>query len=147
MSNTDLTQLEADKLIRMSKYHQNEQIRYTYPSVGEITISLLSKDEKEEFLLTIWKGKIGLKSKHQTRVRKTIVLIRLDLYGAPHRNPDGIEVPGTHIHLYREGYGDKWAYSVDPEKFPHLNDLWQTLHDFMNFCNVQKIPIVDRGLF
>jgi len=147
MSNGDLTQLEADKLIKMPKYHKNEQTRYTYPNVGEITIPLVSIDEREDFLLTIWKGKIGLKSKYQTRGRKTVVLIRLDLHGAPHRNPDGEEVAGTHIHFYREGYGDKWAYPVDLEKFPGLGDLWQTLHDFMNFCNIQKIPIIDRGLF
>lgn len=67
MSNSDLTQLEVDKLIKMSKYPQDEQKRYTYPNVGEITIPLLS--------------------------------------------------------------------------------LWQTRYDFMNFCNIQKIPIIDRGLF
>jgi len=105
------------------------------------------RDQKEEFLLDIWKGKIALKSKYQTRGRKVFVLIRLDLNGAPHRNPDGEEVAGTHIHLYREGYGDKWAYPVNSAKFPNLDDLWKTLHDFMDFCNIQKKPVIERGLF
>lgn len=147
VSNGDLTQLEANKLIEMPKYYQNEQRRYTYPSLGEIIIPLLSVDEKEEFLLDVWKGTIGLKSKHQMRGRKVVILVRLDLHGAPHRNPDGEEVSKTHIHFYREGYGDKWAYPVDLGIFPNLNDLWQTLHDFMNFCNIQKMPIIDKGLF
>ncbi len=146
MSNSALTQFEADNLIKMPKYH-HEQRRYIYPNIGEITIRLLSIDGKEEFLLDIWKGKIALKSKYQTRGRKVFVLIRLDLNGAPHRNPDGKEVAGTHIHLYREGYGDKWAYPVNSAKFSNLDDLWKTLHDFMDFCNIQKMPVIDRGLF
>ncbi len=147
MSNSDLTQFEADNLIKMPKYYKDKQRRYIYPNIGEITIRLLSVDEKEEFLLDIWKGKIALKSKYQTRGRKVFVLIRLDLNGAPHRNPDGEEVAGTHIHLYREGYEDKWAYPVNSAKFPNLGDLWKTLHDFMDFCNIQKMPVIDRGLF
>ncbi len=41
----------------------------------------------------------------------------------------------------------KWAYPVDLEKFPDLGDSWQTLHDFMNFGNIQKIPITRLSSF
>ncbi|OQX25847.1 MAG: hypothetical protein BWK80_13495 [Desulfobacteraceae bacterium IS3] len=51
MSNSDLTQLEADNLIKMPKYYKDKQRRYIYPNIGEIMIRLLSIDEKEEFLL------------------------------------------------------------------------------------------------
>jgi hypothetical protein len=36
-----------------------------------------------------------------------VVLVRLDLGGAPHRNPFDEEIGVPHLHLYREGFGDK----------------------------------------
>lgn len=141
-----LTQSEANALIKISKFPQDTQSRYVY-SVGEMKmmIPLISGDGRELFFLDLWKGKISLKSKYQTRGRKTIILVRVDLHGAPHRNPDGREVPGNHIHLYQEGFDDKWAYPIDPEKFVNTHDLWQTFLDFMNFCNIQRLNI-DRRL-
>lgn len=48
---------------------------------------------RENFLLDIRRGKIDLlKATNQNRARQTIVLVRLDLGGAPHRNPDGEEI-------------------------------------------------------
>lgn len=142
---TTLTELDVKRLINIPKYQQEEK-RYTYSIVGEIEIPLISADKKEEFVLDVWKGKIVLKTKYQTRVYKTIVLVRLDLNGPPHRNPDGKEVGGTHIHIYQEGYGDKWAYPFDIQYFPNINDLWETLYDFMKYCNINGVQI-DKGLF
>ncbi len=76
-----------------------------------------------------------------------IVLARLDFAGPPHRNPDGEEVGSTHLHLYREGYGDKWAYPVPAERFPNLRDPWLTLDDFMRYCRIVEPPRIRRGLF
>jgi hypothetical protein len=39
-----------------------------------------------------------------------------------------------------EGYADKWAYRVPADRFRDLGDQWQTLQDFMSFCNVTKKP-------
>ncbi len=72
---------------------------------------------------------------------------RLDFGGAPHRNPDGEEVGSPHLHLYREGYGDKWACPVPPDHFSNLDDLWLTLQEFMRFCNIAEPPFIKRGLF
>ncbi len=142
---TILTELDVKRLISIKKYQQEEK-RYTYPSVGEIEIPLISADKKEEFILDVWKGKIALKTKYQTRVHKTMVLVRLDLNGPPHRNPDGKEVEGTHIHIYQEGYDDKWAYPVEIRYFPNISDLWKTLYDFMEYCNIHGV-LIDRRLF
>jgi hypothetical protein len=75
------------------------------------------------------------------------VLVRLDFGGAPHRNPDGEEIGSPHLHLYREGYGDKWAVPVPEDRFENLSDPWQTLEDFMRYCNVVQSPMIRRGLF
>ena len=83
----------------------------------------------------------------QNRGRQVIVLVRLDLGGPPHRNPDGEEIPTPHLHVYRAGYGDKWAVAVPSASFRAVGDLWTTLEDFMQFCNITEPPHIERGLF
>lgn len=105
-------------------------------------------DRREQFLLDLSRGRIDLrKVKTQTRARQIVVLVRLDLGGAPHRNPDGEEIPVPHLHVYREGYGDKWAVPVPAYRFGNLADVWQTLSDFMGYCNITQPPRIQRGLF
>lgn len=115
---------------------------------GSLIVPLQSPDKREQFLLDIRRGRIDLlKGKYQTRARQVVVLVRLDFGGAPHRNPDDQEIGSPHLHLYREGYGDKWAVEVPVENFPRLSDLWGTLEDFMRFCRVTMPPHIERGLF
>lgn len=148
MATTDLVQEEADALIAMEKIKVNDE-RHSYPGTGgSLTIPLTSQDKREEFLLDVYRGRIDLlKGTYQNRARNVVVLVRVDFGGAPHRNPDGTEVPCPHLHLYREGYGDKWATPLPQAAFPNAGDLWQTLYDFMRFCNVVDQPAIDRGLF
>jgi hypothetical protein len=109
---------------------------------------LQSPDAREEFLLDISRARIDLvRAKFQNRARKVIVLLRLDLGGAPHRNPDDEEIPCPHLHIYREGYGDKWAISLPGADFQDPDDLWVTLQDFMQYCNITQPPHFERGLF
>ena len=89
-----------------------------------------------------------LLTKHtfQTRARKAVVLARLDLAGAPHRNPDGEVFDCPHLHRYREGYGDKWAEPL-PEMFAGIDDAVELLDRFMDYCRIVGKPIIERGLF
>jgi len=148
MADINLTQAEADALIAMEK-HRLDDARWKYPSLGgSITIPLISSNKKEDFLLDISSGKIDiLKGKYQNRSRQVIVLVRLDFGGQPHCNPDGEEIPSPHLHIYREGYGDKWAVPVPADSFPDMNNLWRTLEDFMRYCNITQPPFIERGLF
>ena len=148
MAEINLTQAEADVLIAMPKVKINNQV-WDYPSFGgSISIPLTSTDKKENFILDVSRGQIDLlKGKYQNRGRQVVVLIRLDFGGAPHRNPDGTEIACPHLHLYREGFGDKWAIEVPRDRFQSLADLWQTLQDFMSYCNIIEPPIIERGLF
>jgi hypothetical protein len=148
MAMTDLLQSEANALIALAKVKVNDD-PYDYPGTGgSLIVPLTSQDKREEFLLDIYRGRIDLlKGTYQNRARQIIVLVRIDFGGAPHRNPDGTEVPCPHLHLYREGFGDKWAEPLPIGKFPNIGDLWQTLEDFMNFCNVVDRPAIIKGLF
>jgi MoaA/NifB/PqqE/SkfB family radical SAM enzyme len=73
--------------------------------------------------------------------------MRLDIDGAPHRNPDGELIPCPHLHIYRENFGDKWAYPLPQGKFRNLSDLFRTFEDFMAECNVVDPPRMQAGLF
>jgi len=75
-------------------------------------------------------------------VRTVVVLVRLDVDGAPHTNPDGELLSGTHLHLFREGYDDRWAYPVDPNNFNLLSDPGSTFQDFCGFCKIEAPPPV-----
>jgi hypothetical protein len=148
MADINLIQADADALIAMEKHRVNEQ-QNEYPSFGgSVIIPLVSADRRENFLLDISRGRIDLlKGKYQNRARQIVVLSRLDFGGPPHRNPDGEEIPSPHLHVYREGFGDKWALPAPTDKFPNLNDPWHTLGDFMRYCNITKPPIIRKGLF
>ena len=103
---------------------------------------------EKSFLLDVGRGKLDLlKGTYQNRGRQIIVLARLDFGGQPHRNPDDVEVPSPHLHVYREGYGDKWAIPVPSSSFSNIADLWQTLDDFLRYYNVTQPPRIRQGLF
>lgn len=148
MPEINLTQSEADALINMEKVRIDDQ-SCDYPSLGgRITIPLTSRNKRENFLLDLSRGKIDLlKGTYQNRALQMVVLIRLDFGGQPHRNPDGQEIPSPHLHVYREGYGDKWAAPIPAEYFMNIQNLWQTLQDFMKYCNIVEPPNIQRGLF
>ena len=148
MSDTHLTQAEADALLEMEKRRANEDAS-DYPALGgRLTVSLVSLDRREDFLLDIGRGKISLsKVTYQHRARTVVILVRLDMNGARHCNPDGEELDTPHLHLFREGYGDKWAIAARLEAFPNLQDIWAALQDFMRYCHVVEPPHIRKGLF
>lgn len=148
MAEINLTQAEADALIALAK-HRLDDRPWDYPGLGgSISVPLVSADRREDFVLDVSRGRIDLaKGTYQNRGRQVVVLVRLDFGGAPHRNPDGEEIPSPHLHLYCEGYGDKCARPVPADRFPTLDDAWRTLGDFMRFCNIVEPPNIQRGLF
>ncbi|MDO9753768.1 DUF6978 family protein [Glaesserella parasuis] len=91
-----LTQQEADALLTLGKYDfSNGEYKFPYMG-GSLRLSLHSMDIN----LDVTRGYIALeKITFQTRARKAIVLVRLDIEGPPHRNPDGEEIICPHIHL------------------------------------------------
>lgn len=148
MSEFLLTQLEADALIAMDK-HRVDETQHAFPSQGgSLRIPLVSVDKRENFFLDISRGRIDMtKGTYQNRARSSMVLVRLDFGGAPHRNPDNEEIPSPHLHLFREGFADKWAVALPVQEFPNIGNLWRTLEDFMRYCHVVRPPHIAPELF
>lgn len=148
MTEIVLTQAEADALIAMDKV-RTDSTQWTYPRAGEqLSVPLTSADKRENFALDITRSSIKLtKSTHQNRARQAIVLMRLDVDGPPHRNPDGVEVPCPHLHVYREGFGDKWAVSAPAHLSGPGADAFATCVAFMAECNIVDAPAFVVGLF
>ena len=143
-----LTQQEADALLVLEKYDFSSN-EYKFPYLGgSLRLSLQSMDKKESFNLDVTRGYIALeKITFQTRARKAVILVRLDIDGSPHRNPDGEEIDCPHIHLYREGHGDKWAYPLPDELKSVLDNPYDLLDKFMDYCHIAGKPIIQRELF
>ena len=148
MAELVLSQREADSLFALEKHRVDEKL-YEFPDMGgSLRIPLIAVNGREEFQLTVYRGKIDLaKVTYQNLARQVVVLARIDLGGAPHRNPDGEEIPSPHLHLYREGFGDKYAIALPKELAEHSGDHWDALNAFLRFCHITVPPNIDRGLF
>ncbi|HJD66943.1 MAG TPA: hypothetical protein LFV66_00435 [Rickettsia endosymbiont of Bembidion lapponicum] len=147
MSEYEITEQEAEFFLNMEKIKVNNK-EWDLPDLGrKISVPIISLNKKEHFWLDISRKRVNLKKqKYQTRFRESIILARLDL-GNNHRNPDGEEIGSPHLHLYKEGYNDKWAYPVPKDIFKDTNNAWETLHDFMQYCQIIEVPNFRRGLF
>lgn len=144
----DFSQADADRLFKMEKFAANDDKIPFLDFGGKLEINLINAAQKEEFILNYTRGHIKLeKRNHLIRGHDVIILARLDLDGPPHRNPDGEEIGPRHLHLYREGYADKWAFPIPDGVFKDLDDAFLTLEDFMRYCNVVKLPRIEKGLF
>jgi len=148
MADIDIPQAEADALMAMEKLRVDNK-EWLFAAAGErLAIPLTSTDKREQFVLDVTRAQIKLtKATFQNRARQAIILMRLDLDGPPHRNPDGQEVPCPHLHIYREGYGDRWAIPAPVARYPDTLDLFSTLDAFMAHCNITNPPNIQPGLF
>ncbi len=155
-----IEQGDADFFFGMEKFPDEEK-EYQFPnSGGKIIIPFTSIDKRENFLFDIYRGSVKVtKVAYQNRVRKAFVLRRLDFDGSPHPNPEvdvvpleilkpynGKEISSPHIHLYVEGFGERWA--VPAELFLNLSgkDIYEVLFTFFDYCNVKKMPVIKKTL-
>jgi len=140
-----LSQDLANDLIKIEKKKIDNTI-YEFPDRGnKLKVPIISIDEEHRFLIDVVRGNIKLKQiTYQERYQKEITLVRLDIEGSPHTNPSVAEVPFEflepynsrffdcpHLHLYVEGYDDKWAIPVPENYFGNINDMYETLMDFL----------------
>ena len=148
MADIEITQAEADTLIAMEKRFVDES-DWVFPTAGErVGLALMSPDKRETFTLDVTRGQIKLtKATYQNRARQAIILMRLDIDGSPHRNPDGTEIPCPHLHVYREGYGDKWASGAPADRYSNTLDLFSTCEAFLQHCNITGPSKMQKGLF
>lgn len=151
-----LTQAEADELLLMSKMFLDEApIEFSLGQPMDYDRPLRSADRREEFLLTIERGRRKrIRLKYQTRARRVIVLARLDLNGRRHKNPPDSPyrpedwIDGTHLHLYREGFEDRIAFTLpDAPRWtdPTVTDAIPALEKFMRYCGIDRWPPIQTS--
>lgn len=129
-----LSQKEADSLIEELKEIRELNGPMPFPQPGSYQkLDLVSSDGEHSYIVDIQrKGYINYikKCTYQSRFRKDVILLRLDVEGPEHTNPSGEKLPSTHLHVYREGLDDKFAIPAPPE-FSNTDDLIQTMIDFL----------------
>lgn len=142
----ELTQAEADALLAMEKFCTitNE---FDFPSSGtKLQVPLVSNDAEEKFILDI--NRVNFKISQvtfQNRTRSVIILARLDIDDPPHTNPDGVELPCPHLHIYRFGHGDRWAFPLPAGVFSDVSKIKATCDEFMDWANVVVPPSFRPG--
>jgi len=144
---TKLTQEEADQLMALKKALESMEPIH-FPKAGEfIYLNAHSLDGRIKFIIDVnRKGTIEIRCTYQTRYNKKIPLIRIDLVGREHENPDGEKIPCPHIHIYREGFGTRWAYPLSSKIITDTTDLVAVLSDFLEYNNIEeRPPIVYQG--
>ena len=156
-----LTQKDADLFFEMEKFPEDKDQEFEFPHSGQkLTIPFTSLDGHEKFLFDINRGTIRItKVTYQNRVRKAFVLRRLDFDGAPHTNPEvetvplallepynGKEIPAPHVHIYYEGFGERWAVPADMFVELERKDIYETMEEFFRYCNVKEFPNITKTL-
>ena len=112
-----LTQAEAEALIEMLK-KMAKKGRLIFPSPGgRLIFEAVGVENGDSFDVSISRSVIAEKCTYQGRDKgSSSILLRLDLNPTnKHFNPDGELICGSHLHIYQEGYGDKFATRFDPD--------------------------------
>ena len=110
------------------------------------TRQLFSPETREEFILDYHKGSIAIeKFVINHRYRQSIILLRYCHTGR-HTNPDGITLDGPHIHMYREGYADKYAFPAADMGINISDDIQVIFRKVLQLCNIQNTPTINFNL-
>ena len=135
-----LNQQEIDYLLQVLKDIVDTQ-PLTFPSASESRqYQVVSEDGRNKFIIDAEKkGHINM-SKCSFQERYSVnILLRLDLSGRPHTNPDGEELSCPHLHIMKENYGTSWAYPVPEGIFTDTSDLLLSFINFLEYCKVKDV--------
>lgn len=126
-----LTQAQADRLIGIAKEAARSDPLNWQAEKMENELLVAKTDEGLQFILSMKRNPFEIRLHCRTKDRH-IGLVRLDnnLY---HPNPDGSEIFNQpHLHVFREGFGLRWAEPVD---WCDFNDPYGTLQRFLEVIN------------
>ena len=143
-----LTQEEADNLIGLVKV-LIKQGPIALPNLGAQAQIRLTDDDtgKTKFMIDMQRKTLNVsKITYQTRAMG-VRLLRVDIEGPAHPNPDGTEIECPHIHIYQAGYELGWAFPLEDHIITDTTDLAKILIDFLKYNHVKNIPLimVQRG--
>lgn len=142
-----VTQAEIDALLALQKRLKSAG-EILFPMHGhELQMEAVDCcDGRETFTIVVnrkQKKVVKLsKCTYQKQHPRADILLRLDIDGPTHENPDGVEVPCPHLHICREGYGDGWAYPVPlpAGDFRNTSDIVDVLVEFLRYCRFIDTP-------
>lgn len=154
----NLSNNEAIKLFNLRKIPA-ENIIVDFPLHGEvIEIELKSSDGRYFFQADINRKfpYNNTKITYQLRHSKIFQIRRLDFNGG-HENPPGpapmaelIRYEGmkfanrSHMHIYIEGWGDKWAIPLEDILELGItahDDLYEKMQKFFKYCNIESYNV------
>ena len=145
-----MTDLEYSTIMKMEKHFKNCTI--DLPKAGEKRkVDVLSRTTNDCFVIDIdRRSSITLnRQKIQERhINTQERLIRLEIDGRPHTNPDGTLLSGNHIHIYKEGHGLSYAFELSDFEnglFANIISFYDLFCSFCKYCNIglQGITIQD----
>jgi hypothetical protein len=142
-----LTQIEFDHIMSLQKQFE-DSITPLILGPGPIrwTRILVSTETKEEFIMDYRKGHISIsKFTINHRFRNSVNLLRYDHTGR-HTNPDGVTLDGPHIHLYREGFDDKFAVPATEMGINISDEIQLIFRKVLQICNIQNSPAINLNL-
>ena len=135
----ELTQALAEKYRNSPKRLKNVDklnLSAEFKIMGE---ELISDEFGDIFKLDLGKNKIELKVLNcNTRANDCFVLARLDVNDREHKNPDGTKVGETHLHIYKEGFNDRFAYDPKEHGFSNFDNVSALILQFADFCKINR---------
>ena len=134
MEKTLLSQTFAGRLMSMEKiFKDNSPITMPNHIEYERTLKLVSINHDINFLLDITCARNPNSSQGTNQLRvEASVLLRLDYnVTAPHTNPDGEILLGSHLHRYIEGFRARWASRPSDQVFSEFTDRRRTLRELI----------------
>ena len=137
-----MTKEKAQELIQVMKRLLRTGI-YELPRVGAIDKLPLQSVQSPKDRFDVYinrKGKIDLRKYSLLLHFSEEDLLRIDVHGTNHHNPDGTVVSCPHIHMRIKDTGrwDSYAYDL-PAIFGDEDDCAITLRDFLQYCNANNI--------
>lgn len=137
-----LTQEEADELLEMLKKCASAALNF--PAFGrraDFDVTGIN-DKSKKFVISVnrknrYVNKVSFVARYKSG---DVRLLRLDVNPSErHTNPEGTDgntIEGTHLHIYKEGFHDRYAIPFDL-KDKGLDD---TFKSFLERFNVVDIP-------
>lgn len=142
-----MTRAEATELIQVIKKMMNQGKLILPQSGNQSKFELCSIfSDKDRFTVIMNRCSKIRKDKYTLMLRygSDKGLLRIDVGGPAHINPDGTIIPCPHIHMQIKDLGawDVWAMEI-PAVFGNVEDRVQTFETFLQYCNVNDIASID----
>ena len=141
----DLTQVEAESLIQVQKvFEDRSAIIMNRPYKTERKLFSVA-NHMDVFYLNLNETAIefGKYSINNRFFQIPLVRICIDK-DSVHENPDGKLIRGSHIHVFKENYGDKFADDLNLYGITGTTPV-QILSQFLGFCHIEQIEIKNQN--